>query len=94
MASQMSEADALVYVRRLLELEQAGEQSELRMGPFTAFTVISALQLATRHPGMSEHQRSMIGAVIDGMRPWFAGTPGEELIRAGDDPARDMGPEA
>ena len=86
----MTEADAVAYVRQLAELEQEGARSELSLGPFTAFTLVGALQLATRHPEMSDTQRQLIGNIIDGMRPWFDGTPGEELLRAGDDPARDV----
>ena len=86
-----SDAEAVAWLARVAALEDDGEQTiTLVIGPFTAFTMAAGLQLATRHPRMSPSQRALIGNVLDVLRPFFAGTPGEALIRAGDDPARDV----
>jgi hypothetical protein len=90
--AEISEADALAYLMRLADLEeqQPDERATITVGPFTAFTLIGALQLAMRHPGFSPVQTDLVGQVIDQLRPLFAGTPGEQLLRLGDDPAFDI----
>lgn len=92
MTQQITEAEAAAYVAELYLMEQAkeGEPATLLLRPFTAFTMVGALQLATRHPEMSPVQRQLIGSVIDQMRPLFAGTPGEQLLHLGDDPDFDI----
>lgn len=84
-----TEAEAAAYLRNLHELEQAGERTSIAIGPFSAIVVIGALQLATRHPSMSEDHRELIGQVVDQMRPLFAGTIGEQIIDGGNDPEQD-----
>jgi hypothetical protein len=88
----ITEAEAIEYVASIarLEREPGRDRAFIRVGPFTAFTIIGALQLATRHPEMSQSQRDLIGAVIDQLRPLFAGAPGEHLLRLGDEPAYDV----
>jgi hypothetical protein len=89
---EVTEAEAVEYIAKLarLEREPGSDRAYIRLGPFTAFTLIGALQLATRHPEMSQSQRDLIGAVIDQLRPLFAGTPGEALLELGDNPAFDI----
>lgn len=77
-------------MKDLWNLEAAGERTTLTIGPFSAITMIGALQLAMRHPEMSTFQRGILAEFIDQMRPMFAGTSGEEIIRRGDDPAFDQ----
>jgi hypothetical protein len=88
----MSEAEAFEYVKQLAILEQdpGHEKATIRMGPFTAFTVIGALQLATRHPEFSPAQAKLIGEVIGQFGPLFKGTPGEMLLGLGGEPAFDV----
>lgn len=88
----MSEAEAIKYVTLLAQTEQdpRHERATIKIGPFTAFTLIGALQLATRHPEFSPDQARLIGQVIDQLRPLFAGTPGEVLLGLGDEPAFDI----
>jgi hypothetical protein len=90
--SGITEAEAVEYITKLarLEREPGCDRAYIRLGPFTAFTLIGALQLATRHPEMSQSQRDLIGAVIDQLRPLFAGTPGEALLELGDHPEFDV----
>lgn len=86
-----SEAEAVEYVTRLARLEMGGApKAVIRMGPFTAFTLIGAVQLAMRHPDMSPENSRLLAAVIDDLRPLFAGTPGEMLLGLGDEPAFDV----
>ena len=87
-----AEAAAVAYLADLYEIEQTPGYipAVLCLGPYSAFLVISGLQLATRHPGMSPTQRGWLADIIDQLRPLFAGTPGEALIDLGDDPAFDV----
>ena len=84
------DAAAVAYVNELYRMEQAGERTTLVIGPFSAFTMIAALQLATRHPGMTDSQRGTLRDFIDTAKTWLTGTPGEALLAAGDDPANDI----
>ena len=87
-----AEAAAVAYLADLYEIEgtAAYAPAVLCLGPYSAFLVISGLQLAARHPGISPAQRGYLADIIDQLRPLFAGTPGEALIRLGDDPANDV----
>lgn len=87
---RLSEAELVAYMGRLRELEAGGARSQVAFGPYTALTVIGALQLATRHPAMFPSQRAEIHSVIDQFRPWFVGTPGEQLIDMGNDLELDV----
>lgn len=88
----MNETEAVDYVATLARLEQdpGHRKATITMGPFTAFTLIGALQLATRHPEFSPQQTGLINEVIGQLRPLFAGTPGEVLLGLGDEPAFDI----
>lgn len=90
--TEITEAEAVEYIKRLMELEHepGSEKALISIGPFSAFVLIGALQLALRHPEFSPSQASMVNAVIDQMRPLFTGTPGEQLLRLGDEPAYDI----
>lgn len=83
------EVEGLKYLAELIEAERAGERGTLEIGPFAAFTLISMLQLVTRHPGLSPAQKEMARGLGRQLEPWFVGTPGEELIRRGSHPEWD-----
>lgn len=89
MTAELTEGEFVEYLARLRDLEVAGERQYVAFGPYTAMAVIGALQLATRHPSMTDGQRAELAAVIDQFRPWFEGTPGEHLIDMGNDPELD-----
>lgn len=78
------------YMQKVAEAELAGERSTVSFGPHTALVVIGALQLAIRHPEVTDHMREQLGRVIEGFRPWFAGTLGELIIDLGNDPEQDL----
>ena len=92
MGKMLSETEALAYVEELARIEQDPDHQKatIVMGPFTAFTLIGTLQLAMRHPDFSAAQAGLIRDVIGQLRPLFAGTPGEVLLRMGDEPAFDV----
>lgn len=87
---RVSQAELVAYMNRLREIEASGARSTVAFGPYTALSVIGALQLATRHPGMFPEQRDQILEVVEQFRPWFAGTPGEQLIDMGNDLELDV----
>jgi hypothetical protein len=88
----MTEHEAVEYVASLyrLEREPGHDRATLLIGPASAFVLIGALQLAMRHPDMADRTRAMLAAVIDQMRPLFAGTPGAALLELGDRPELDI----
>lgn len=89
-APALGEFDPAAYIHTLVRLEQAGERSTLIIGPYSAFALISALQLTLRHPSVDGLIAAVIRDMIGTMLGWFAGTPGETLLSQGDDPANDM----
>lgn len=89
MIDDPAEAEYLSYMLRLRKEEAAGARQEVLVGPYTALTLIGGLQLATRHPSMPPRVRAELLAVIDQFRPWFVGTPGEQIIDMGNDPELD-----
>lgn len=92
MTTGIDELEAMNYVRSLAEAERDGTDGNatISIGPFSAFTLIGALQLAMRHPLMSDTQRFLLEEIVDQMMPLFAGTPGEQLIALGADPDSDV----
>jgi hypothetical protein len=84
------EARVLEWLKRLVELEKAGERTTVALGPFTAYTIIGALQLAMRHPDQSPKIRQVLRDFVHQFEPLFAGTPGEETIRRGMHPEWDV----
>jgi hypothetical protein len=88
----ISDLEAVEYIKSLYDLEQdpACLKAAVNLGPWSAFVMIGALQLATRHPEMSETQRELIQSIIDQLRPLFTGTDGEQLLQLGNDPAYDI----
>lgn len=83
------ERSGIEYMKTLLELEQKGERATISIGPYTAMTVIGALQLATRHPAMAGLPVKVIRNLVDQFKPFFEGTQGEELIKKGEHPEWD-----
>lgn len=88
----IDDAEAIRYIAHLAQLEQqpGHKEATITMGPFTAFVMIGALQLATRHPNFSPGHHQLVGQIIDQCKPMFRGTPAEQLLDLGDDPANDV----
>lgn len=88
--TEPTEQDLLVYMVELAHAEQAGaEPIPIHIGPYTAITMIGVLQMACRHPEISDAVRQYVQDVIAQIAPAFKGTLGETLIRRGNDPAHD-----
>lgn len=83
------EAAAVAYVGRLVDLEQAGERNDVRIGPYSLFTMIGAMQLVLRHPDLPGGTRRVLTGLVEQWRKPFDGTAGEPLINMGYDPSFD-----
>jgi hypothetical protein len=89
----VSETEGVAYIARLYEMEATRdyEPFPLVIGPYSLFILISAVQMALRHPDFGA---SDVGAqvrdLIGQLRAPFTGTPGEALLAAGDDPGQDV----
>jgi hypothetical protein len=88
----LTEVQAAVYIRSLylLEREPDYQRAIIHLGPFTAFVLISALNLAMRHPDFSETQADLLRQVIDQLKPLFAGTLAEKILELGEHPEFDI----
>ena len=88
----MTEREGVEYVASLyrLEADPDHDRTMVYLGPATAFVLISALQLAIRHPDMSDQIRGYLTVIIDQLRPLFSGTPGAFLLQLGDHPVYDI----
>ena len=75
----------------LAEAERDGrdEKAIIKIGPFSAYTVIAVLQLAWRHPSLSPHQKIIIRNIADQLEPLFDGLLAE-MIEAGWDTEQDQ----
>jgi hypothetical protein len=83
-------AAALAYMAQLTADEASGAMVMVPLGPATLYTVISGLQLACRHPDLSPELREHLARAIAQLSVFFEGTPLAGLVRAGDDPGRDI----
>jgi hypothetical protein len=73
----------------LQEMEARGPM-EIGLNPFTAMQLAGLLQLALRHPEISELHRDTAARFLAGVREYFADSPTVlEVLIAGDDPAND-----
>lgn len=85
------EAAELLYMARLAEIERndRDDRATLLIGPYTAMVLIGTIQLATRHPTMPPTMKNILRDLLDQLKPLFAGTPGEEIIKKGEHPEWD-----
>lgn len=88
------DAADLAYVHELLTLEQDGAHSDLRIGPWSLWVLISSLQLTLRHPELSGTVRDTLADMIGQFRVPFNGTHGAALIDQGFSPVYDSPPRA
>lgn len=88
------------YLKILVELGKAerdgtADNALISCGPFTAFSIVAALQLALRHPQLSSNMREIISNFANQLAMLFPeGSAVRELIKEGSDPHNDVGPEA
>lgn len=87
--STLTEDEYLEYMTTLVDAERDGARQTVVFGPYTAMVVIGALQLAMRNPALDEQMRNVMGGIVDRFRPWFADTPGEQIIDMGNNREHD-----
>jgi hypothetical protein len=76
-------------IQDLYLMEQAGVRAPLYLGPYTAFELISALQLVLRHPQIQGGLRTRITTLARTLADtWFAGSL-HNLLERGFDTADD-----
>jgi hypothetical protein len=72
------------------ELVAKAGPMELVLRPTSVMQLAALLQLALRHPGVSEDLRAAAARFLTGARTYFEDCPHVlELLRRGDDPAED-----
>lgn len=78
---------AYAEVTRLI---RAGATMQVVLTPLSALQIAGLLQLACRHPKLSEDLQKTAAYFLAGIRQYFAGCPAVlEVLRRGDDPAHD-----
>jgi len=78
------------WIENLIRLDAAGERTTIAIGPYSAFSLICLLQLATRHPQVSPMIKRAALSVARQLYPLFEGTAGEEMIKKGEHPEWDI----
>lgn len=71
------------------ELDGTADPSQVMIGPYSAFVMISALQLAWRHPDLPDHMRDTIEATARQFQVLF-GEPLAGYIELGWDISQDV----
>lgn len=63
---------------------------ELTLRPISVFQLTALVQVAMRHPGVSDSLRETVEMFLAGARDYFADCPTVlDVVRRGDDPAED-----
>ena len=92
----ISDAEALAVIAELAVAERDGtaEKSQITIGPFSTYVLISAIQLAMRHDGVSGGGGPTLGILTqirDQLLVMFPeGSRVREILALGMDPDRDM----
>lgn len=82
-------------LKDLARQEAQGTRVPISVGPYTAFVLIGAIQMAYRHPGMNADPRlaamlKTVGGLLESM---FAAGPLQQLLADGWDTSRDAAPQ-
>jgi hypothetical protein len=80
----VDEAEIIAAIAELARLEQSGnyERAPILIGPFSAYILIAVLQLAWRHPDLSDTHKSIIEQIAKQLQPLF-GPPLDASIELG-----------
>lgn len=70
-------------MKSLARDEAAGARMTLAIGPYAAFTMIGAIQLAYRHPSMDCKVGGILRAVGGQLEAMFAGGPLQQMLADG-----------
>jgi hypothetical protein len=78
--------------RMIVELEACDEPLILGpLAPLEALQLAGLVQLAVRHPEVSEAHRAIAAAVVETVREYFGGSPAIlDILERGDDPTQDV----
>lgn len=80
-----------IVARMLVELEACIVPMELVLQPFTVLQLAGLLQLALRHPKVSEPHQETAGRFLEVVREYFADSPTVlQTLDRGDDPTQDV----
>jgi|SRR5215831_18886509 len=83
-------ADDALLLEVASELAARDQMMQLTLRPVSVFELAALIQLALRHPGVSDSVRKAGETFLIGARAYFAACPAVlEVIRRGDDPAHD-----
>lgn len=79
------DVDPVVWeaIKQLVTDERDGGRIPLSVGPYTAFTMLGALQLAFRHPAMEPKMKQLIRDFGHQLEGAFAGGPLQEVLDKG-----------
>lgn len=86
---EFSSEEMIMCMARLGDLERAGSRIMLHVGPFTAMTLIGAMQLVMRHPEVSANTKMALRGLIEMMRPMFREPAAQQIIDMGYNPEHD-----
>jgi hypothetical protein len=76
-----SPAADLAYVRRLRDEQRDGAGAPVVLGVFTAYLLAQWLRMVTEAPHLTPDQRRLAFDIATQLRPTFAGTLGDDLLR-------------
>lgn len=78
------DTQATALIIDLVKMEQSGDYERLiiHLGPYSAFLLVSALQLTWRHPGLSPQLKQVVHDIARQVQQQFAG-PTYDLLEAG-----------
>jgi len=80
-----------VVSRLATELDAKNEPMELVLQPGTVFQLTALVQLACRHPHVSNAMRVTAERLLAAVREYFTDCPTVlEVVRRGDDPRQDV----
>lgn len=88
--TQEPSSEFVTWAKEAMQAEIAGARTTVVIGPWSAFELIGALQLVTRHPDVAASTKNHMRAFGNQFSEWFKGTPAEEVIRRGWDPSFDV----
>ena len=82
--------EAEIVAAMVAEIQQHEHPMTLVLRPQSVIQLVGLLQLALRHPGVSDDNRRMARMLIEHARGYFTGCPAIlDVIRRGDDPRED-----
>lgn len=84
--------EAVRQIFKLISQEMTGlaMPTTISLGPFTTYLMIAILQLAWRHPGLTEFNRNFVEGAARELQNCYKGTPLYDFVEKGWDEALDV----